>query len=75
MINADERLLYPTDEIKVPSKYLEYVITNYENGYIPYSSLSKTLALVGINSEVFKKEDTKENKELDMDDVFEEFER
>ena len=74
MINADERLLNPAEVIKVPSKYLEYVISNYENGYIPYSSLEKSLALLGIDASIFKKTDNNEGEELDLDDIFEEFE-
>lgn len=75
MLEADEKLLKPSNVIKVPSKYLEYVITNYENGHIPYSSLNKSLALLGIDSEIFKKENSKEDEEeLDIDDIFEEFE-
>jgi len=76
MIEADEKLLKSTDVIKVPSKYYEFVISNYENGYIPFSSLQKTLALIGIDAEIFKKEEQNEEKngeQLDIDDVFEEF--
>lgn len=73
MIEADEKLLKPTDTIQVPSRYYEYVTSNYNNGYIPYTSLQKTLALIGIDAEVFKKEETNED-ELDVDDIFEEFE-
>lgn len=74
MINADENLLNAAEVIKVPSKYLEYVISNYENNYIPYSSLEKSLALIGIDSSIFRKDDDKEDEELDIDDIFEEFE-
>ncbi|MGF7185289.1 Zn-dependent peptidase ImmA (M78 family) [Desulfitispora alkaliphila] len=74
IIDADEKLLKPSNTIKVPSQYLEYVITNYENGYIPYSSINKSLALLGIDSKIFKKDDSKEDEELDIDDIFEEFE-
>jgi Zn-dependent peptidase ImmA (M78 family) len=73
MIQADEKLLKPTDVIQVPSRYYEYVTSNYENGYIPFTSLQKTLALIGIDAEIFKKEDKHED-ELDIDDIFEEFE-
>jgi Zn-dependent peptidase ImmA (M78 family) len=74
MINADERLLNAAEVIRVPSKYLEYVISNYENGYIPYSSLQKSLSLLGMDSSIFKKNDNKEGEELDLDEIFEEFE-
>lgn len=74
MINADEKLLEPSNVIKVPSKYLEYVISNYENNYIPYSSLEKALALLDINANVFKKNVNITDEELNVDDVFEEYE-
>lgn len=73
MLEADEKLLKSSDIIQVPSRYYEYVISNYENEYIPYNSLQKTLALIGIDAEVFKKEE-KNEEELDIDDLFEEFE-
>ena len=73
IIGADEKLLNPTNIIQVPYRYYEYVISNYENGYIPYSSLQKTLALIGIDAEIFKKEEKNED-EFDIDDIFEEFE-
>ncbi|NLP35806.1 MAG: ImmA/IrrE family metallo-endopeptidase [Clostridiales bacterium] len=73
MLEADEKLLKPSDIIKVPSRYYEYVISNYDNGYIPFSSLQKTLALIGIDADIFRKEEKKEEL-LDIDDIFEEFE-
>ena len=73
IINVDEDLLRSSDVIKVPSKYLEYVISNYENNYIPYSSLKKALALLRIDAGIFKKGDNKK-EELNIDDVFEEYE-
>lgn len=73
-LDADERLLKPTDVIAVPPSYLEYVISNYEQGYIPFSSLEKALKKVGMDAAVIKKEDTN-NFELpvDLDDIFEEY--
>ena len=46
MLNADETLLRPTEVISVPAQYLEYVTSNYNNDYIPYSSLEKALGLI-----------------------------
>lgn len=74
MLETDKKLLKPLNAIKVPLRYLDYVVTNYENGYIPYSSLNKALALIGIDSKDLKKDDVKKDEELDIDDVFEEFE-
>lgn len=73
MVGADEKLLKPTDAIQVPAKYYEYVTSNYENGYIPFSSLQKTLALIGIDAEILRKEEKNED-ELNIEDIFEEFE-
>ena len=72
-LDADERLLKAANITEVPSKYLEYVTSNYEKNYIPYSSLEKSLALIGMDSEIFKKEKQDED-ELDIKDIFEEFE-
>jgi len=72
-LDADERLLKSANITEVPSKYLEYVTSNYEKDYIPYSSLEKSLALIGMDSEIFKKEKQDED-ELDIKDIFEEFE-
>jgi len=73
MANANERLLSPTDAVKVPPKYLEYVISNYENDYIPYSSLEKALSLFGMDASIFKK-DGETEIEPDLDNLFEEYE-
>ncbi len=59
--------------IEVPSNYLEYVTSNYQKEYIPYASLEKALALIGMDAAVFKKESSNE-PEMDIDDIFEEFE-
>lgn len=73
MLNVDEKLLRATEVISVPAKYLEYVISNYNNDYIPYSSLEKALALLNKDAEVFKKE-SEEDEDIDLDDLFEELE-
>ena len=73
MLQADERLLRSADIVQIPSRYYEYVISNYNNGYIPYASLEKALALIGIDAKVLKKEE-KNDDELNIDDIFEEFE-
>lgn len=73
MLNVDEKLLRATEVISVPAKYLEYVISNYNNDYIPYSSLEKALGLLNKDAEVFKKE-SEEDEDIDLDDLFEELE-
>lgn len=73
MLNADEKLLRATEVISVPAQYLEYVTSNYNNDYIPYSSLEKALGLLNKEAEAFKKE-SGEDGEIDLDDLFEELE-
>lgn len=68
MINADERLLKPAEEIRMPARFLEYAIGNYENGYVPFSRLSKALSLVGIDASVFKKDVDKRETDAPSDD-------
>ena len=46
--------------------------SNYEKDYIPYASFMKALALIGMDAEVFKKEKQVQN-EIDIEDIFEEF--
>lgn len=73
MLDADEKLLKASDIIKVPNQYLEYVTSNYENGYIPFSSLQNAVHLLGMDAEMFKKEESTEDEDVNIDDVFEEF--
>ncbi len=74
MINADERLNNPTGIIKVPAKYLEYVITNYQQGYIPFSSLVKAFELIGVDPQAFRKDASEKSEELPINELFKEFE-
>jgi Zn-dependent peptidase ImmA (M78 family) len=72
MLNEDERLLKPADFVKIPAKFLEFVISNYNNNYIPYSSLNKALDLVGIDASPLKKADPPEdNQIIRLDDLYE----
>ena len=73
MINADEKLLVPSNVIKIPSRYLEYAITNYENNYIPYPSLKNALALLDIDASIFKKDENSKDKKLNINDIFEDY--
>ena len=74
MIDADDKLLLPSNVIKVPAQYYEFVISNYENNYIPFSSLQKALALLGVDADILKKEEDNHDENLDVDDIFEEYE-
>jgi Zn-dependent peptidase ImmA (M78 family) len=74
MINADERLLKPAEEIRIPARFLEFAISNYQNGYVPFSSLSKALGLVGIDASVFKQEASNQRDDTSQDYILQEFE-
>lgn len=74
MLDADEKLLKAAGLIKIPNQYLEYVTSNYENDYIPFSSLKNALNLLGMDAEMFKKEEVVDDEEINIDDIFEEFE-
>lgn len=50
MLGADEELLTPAEKLVVPPQYIDYVMSNYENQYIPLSSLKKALNLVNIDT-------------------------
>jgi len=71
-LDADERLLKPSNVVEVPPIYLEYVISNYRKGYIPYASLEKAFTLIGMDPEIFKKE-TSNEQEPDLEEIFKEF--
>jgi Zn-dependent peptidase ImmA (M78 family) len=73
-LDVDQRLLKSTDVIEVPPSYLEYVISNYDNGYIPYSSLEKALSLIKMDASIFENEEKDDEEELDIDEIFEDFE-
>lgn len=74
MIDADDRLLLASNIIKVPTQYYEYVISNYENNYIPFSSLQKALNLLGKDASELKKDELQQDEGTDIDDIFEEYE-
>lgn len=74
MIDADDKLLKPSNLIKVPNQYYEYVISNYQNNYIPYSSLKKALALLEKDASILKKDELEQDEDVNIDDIFEEYE-
>ena len=74
-LDANESLLKATEVVEVPASYLEYVTSNYENEYIPYTSLEKAFSLIGIDPLIFKKEEQKKiEDQFDIEDIFQEFE-
>ena len=72
MLGVDEELLFPAEKLVVPPQYIDYVMSNYENQYIPLSSLKYALSLVNINtSDLTEKESVIEEDSLD--DLFAEY--
>lgn len=72
MLGADEDLLFPVDKLIVPPQYIDYAMSNYENRYIPLSSLKKALNLVNIDTSDL--EAPAKIEEDSLDDLFEEYE-
>jgi Zn-dependent peptidase ImmA (M78 family) len=73
MLNEDERLLKSVNLVKVPARFLEFVISNYNNNFVPYSSLDKALQLIDIDALPLKKEDSpEENQTIKLDELYEE---
>ncbi len=73
MLGVDDELLHPAERFVIPPKYIDFAMSNYQNGYISLSSLKKALSLVNIDTSGMKeKEHTRELKES-LDDVFEEY--
>lgn len=50
MLGADEDLLKPAEKLVVPPQYIDYAMSNYENRYIPLSSLKNALNLLNIDT-------------------------
>lgn len=72
MLGADEALLNPTEKLVVPPQYIDYVISNYENHYIPLSSLKKALSLVNIDTSDLI-DDQRTDEEASLDELFGEY--
>lgn len=72
MLGADEELLNPAEKLVVPPQYIDYVMSNYENQYIPLSSLKNALNLVNIDTSDLV-ESSVSTDEDSLDDLFEEY--
>lgn len=73
MLGAEEDLLIPTDKLIVPPQYIDYVMSNYENQYIPLSSLKKALSLVNVDTSDLVENHTEDNDDS-LEDLFAEYE-
>lgn len=72
LLGAEEDLLFPAEKLVVPPQYIDYVMSNYENQYIPLSSLKHALGLVNIDtSDLMEKESVCEEDTLE--DLFAEY--
>jgi len=72
LLGADDDLLKPAGVIAVPPQYSDYVLSNYENGYIPFSSLTKAFNLLGIDTTDIHEKEVKQEID-DLDDTFKEY--
>ena len=72
MLGAEEELLRPADKLIVPPQYIDYVMSNYENQYIPLSSLKKALGLVNIDTSDLVEKPTDEDEDS-LEDLFAEY--
>lgn len=72
MLGAEEDLLIPADKLIVPPQYIDYVMSNYENQYIPLSSLKKALSLVNIDISDLEEKIT-EGDDDSLEDLFAEY--
>lgn len=72
MLGADEELLLPAEKLVVPPQYIDYVMSNYENQYIPLSSLKHALSLVNIDTS-YLTENKSVMEEDSLDDLFAEY--
>jgi hypothetical protein len=72
MISSDDDLLKPYNKIAVPPKYSDYILSNYQNGIIPFSSLSKAFSLLGIDVSDMEQKKI-ESDDSDIDSIFEEY--
>jgi len=64
------------EKIEVPTnKYLYYIVSNYENGFVPYTALEKAFNLIGRSpaEELNKKVTEIDNDETEekLEEVFE----
>lgn len=48
MINADKKLLVASKKIYVPSAYYQYVVSNYQNGYVSFDKFKEALEIVNV---------------------------
>lgn len=72
MLGADESLLIPAEKLVVPPQYIDYVMSNYKNHYIPLTSLKRALNLVNIDTSDLT-DSQSEPEEDSLDELFGEY--
>jgi Zn-dependent peptidase ImmA (M78 family) len=60
-LNLNTSLIEPTNRVIIPKKYLSYIVSNHQHGYIPDTSLEKALKMIGVNADFFKNYDFKDH--------------
>lgn len=70
IIQADKKLLYPSKKLSVPQLYHEFVISNYENGYVTFEKMKEALMLINIDESLMDTLKTEsENSKNEIDDL------
>lgn len=71
-LGVEEELLKPAEKIIVPPQYIDFVMSNYENQYIPLSSLKNAFKLIDLD--VSGLDERKKSDEDTFEDIFGEYE-
>jgi len=71
-MNLSEDLIDSSDVLKVPNKYYEYVLSNYENGYVVFEKMKEALEIVGFDTDVIERIEPQED-DVDLDELLEGF--
>ena len=71
MINADKKLLTASKNIYVPSTYYQYVVSNYQKGYVSFDKFKEALKIVNIKDDKINsfRVDEVEDEEDGWDDI------
>ena len=69
-MKADDRLLCKSNVTYVPERFYEYLYSNYNNKYIPLSSLEKALLLLNMSAAEFYKDKTQDEDDETLFELF-----
>jgi Zn-dependent peptidase ImmA (M78 family) len=69
-MKADDQLLLKSKVTYVPKRFYEYLFSNYNNKYIPFSSLEKALSLLKVSAAEFNMDDTQNEDDASLSEPF-----